>query len=128
MKIRAPSPADEGSETKNEGKNEREKDVTMAVGKEECGNAFAPSYRFDASHPNRVRRNTVAARNSEITLRDFSASMDISIYMEIVLLFSFYPLSFIYITACELAPVAIYLLSFIRASAACYHGSFYQAS
>jgi len=54
----------------------------------------------------------------EITHRDFSASVDISIYMEIVLLFSFYPLSFIYITAYEPAPVAVYLLSFIRASVA----------
>jgi len=43
--------------------------------------------------------------------------VNISIYMEIVLLFSFYPLSFIHIAACELAPIAVYLLSFIRASA-----------
>lgn len=43
--------------------------------------------------------------------------MDISIYMEIVLLFSFCPLSLIYIGACERAPTAVYLLSFIGASA-----------
>lgn len=77
----------------------------------------------------RIRRNTVAARNSEITLRDFSASVDISIYMEIVLLFSFYPLSFIYISGtCEPAPLAVYLLSVHQQLTAHYHGSFYQAS
>jgi len=49
---------------KRDGKQGRERGATMAISKEECGNAFAQSYRFDASHPNRARRNAVAARNS----------------------------------------------------------------
>lgn len=122
-----PCSHDEGRARRRTRENERD----ATIGEEKCGNAFAPSYRFDASHPNRDRRNAVA-RNSEITHRDFSASVDISIYMEIVLLFSFYPLSFIYIMACESAPYRslfiCYHLSIHQQLAARYHGSFYQAS